>query len=105
MLQTLRFSVQNAVYFNVNKGPTRCNSMQTFIHCHVTLHVSGVTHPSSGVLKTVPATSGVCHGNGTVTSFHRGLIRTGVSELHRVGPLLTLNHDARNHVFKMPFIS
>jgi len=26
---------------NVNKGPTRCNSMQTFIHCHVTLHVSG----------------------------------------------------------------
>ena len=49
--------------------------MQTFIHCHVTLHVSGVTHPSSGVLKTVSATSGVCHGNGTVTSFHRGLIR------------------------------
>ena len=150
--------------FNVNKGPTRCNNMQTFIHFHVTLHVSGVMHPSSGVLKTVSATSGACHGNGTVTSFHRGLIRTGVSEscgmywstfhktsytspdqakvegskgtitmtytrgsrysfytpddgcvtpetcrvtvqwinvcilLHRVGPLLTLNHDARNHV-------
>ena len=65
---------------NVNKGPTRCNSMQTFIHCHVTLHVSGVTHPSSGVLKTVSATSGVCHGNGTVTSFHLGLIRTGVKK-------------------------
>ena len=75
--------------FNVNKGPTRCNSMQTFIHCHVTLHVSGVTHPSSGVLKTVSATSGVCHGNSTVPSFHRGLIRTGVSE-----------SCARNHVFK-----
>jgi len=60
---------------NVNKDPTRCNSMQTPIHCHVTLHVSGVTHPSSGVLKTVSATSGVCHGNGTVTSFHRVLIR------------------------------
>ena len=44
--------------------------MQTFIHCHVTLHVSGVTHPSSGVLKTVSATSGVCHGHG--------LIRTAV---------------------------
>ena len=41
--------------------------MQTFIHCHVTLHVSGVTHPSSGVLKTVSATSGVRHGNGTVS--------------------------------------
>ena len=75
-------------------------------------------HPSSGVLKTVSATSGVRHGNGTVTSFLLGLIRTGVSEscgmstrlahtspnvcilLHRVGPLLTSNHDARNHVFK-----
>jgi len=66
----------NFVKFNVNKRPTQCNSMQTFIHCHVTLHVSGVTHPSSGVLKTVSATSGVCHGHGTVTSFHRGLIRT-----------------------------
>jgi len=43
---------------------------------HVTLHVSGVMHPSSGVLKTVSATSGVRHGNGTVTSFLRGLIRT-----------------------------
>ena len=37
-------------------------------------------HPSSGVLKTVFATSGVRHGNGTVTSFLLGLIRTGVSE-------------------------
>jgi len=27
-------------------------------------------------LKTVSATSGISHGNGTVTSFHRGLIRT-----------------------------
>ena len=27
------------------KGPTRCNSMQTFIYCRVTLHVSGVTAP------------------------------------------------------------
>ena len=60
-----------ASWFNVNKGPTRCNSMQTFILCHVTLYVSGVMHPSSGVLKTVSATSGVRHGNGTVTSFLR----------------------------------
>jgi len=27
------------------KCPTRCNSMQTFIYCRVTLHVSGVTAP------------------------------------------------------------
>jgi len=100
-------------------------------------------HPSSGVLKPVSATSGVRHGNGTVTSFLRGLIRPRRKEvtvplpwhtpevadtvfstpddgcvtpetcrvtwqwinvyilLHRVGPLLTLNHDARNHVFKV----
>ena len=27
------------------KNPTRCNSMQIFIYCKVTLHVSGVTAP------------------------------------------------------------
>ena len=32
-------------------------------------------HPSSGVLKTVSATSGIGHDDGTATSFHRGLIR------------------------------
>ena len=37
------------VYINkildINKNPTRCNSMQIFIYCKVTLHVSGVTAP------------------------------------------------------------
>ena len=28
------------------KGPARCNCMQTFIYCRVTLHVSGVTAPT-----------------------------------------------------------
>jgi len=32
-------------------------------------------HPSSGVLKTVSATSGIGHDAGTANSFHRGLIR------------------------------
>jgi len=31
--------------------------------------------PSSGVLKTVSATSGIGHDTGTATSSHRGLIR------------------------------
>ena len=35
-------------------------------------------HPSSGVLKTVSATSGIGHDTGTATSFQRGLIRTGI---------------------------
>jgi pyruvoyl-dependent arginine decarboxylase (PvlArgDC) len=39
--------------------------------------------PSSGVPKTVSATSGVGHGTGTATSFHRGLIRTGVGEFDK----------------------
>jgi len=46
--------------------------MQIFIYCKVTLHVSGVTAPSSGVLKTVTATSGTGHNTGTATSFQRG---------------------------------
>ena len=32
-------------------------------------------HPSSGVLKTVTASSGTGHDNGTATSLQRGLIR------------------------------
>jgi hypothetical protein len=32
-------------------------------------------HPSSGVLKTVTATSGISHNIGTAASFQRGLIR------------------------------
>jgi len=32
-------------------------------------------HPSSGVLKTVTATSDTGHNTGTVTSLQRGLIR------------------------------
>jgi len=33
------------IYIYVNKNPTRCNIMQIFIYCKVTLHVSGVTAP------------------------------------------------------------
>jgi len=34
------------VNINVNKSPTRCDSMQIFIYCKVTLYVSGVTAPN-----------------------------------------------------------
>jgi len=37
--------MQDNLPFSVNKNPTRCNSMQIFIYCKVTLHVSGVTAP------------------------------------------------------------
>jgi len=32
-------------YVNINKNPTRCNSMQIFIYWKATLHVSGVAAP------------------------------------------------------------
>jgi len=38
-------------------------------------------HPSSGVLKTVSATSSIGHDAGTATSFHRGLIRPRWKEI------------------------
>ena len=36
---------EDNIKIDVNKNPTRCNSMQIFIYCKVTLHVSGVTAP------------------------------------------------------------
>ena len=38
-------------------------------------------HPSSGVLKTVTATSGTGHNIGTATSVQRGLIRPRWTEV------------------------
>jgi hypothetical protein len=55
--------------------------------------------PSSGVLKTVTATSGIGHNNGAATSFQRGLIRASVASSWIF--LLLLNHDARNHESKI----
>ena len=60
--------------FNVNKNPTRCNSMQIFIYSKATIHVWVSQHPSSGVLKTVTAASGTGHNIGTAASLQRGLI-------------------------------
>jgi len=64
-------------------------------------------HPSSGVLKTVSATSGIGHDTGTAISFQRGLVSDcAVNKcLHTVASswtfLLTLNYDAWNHEFKI----
>ena len=42
--------------------------MQLFIHCKVTLHVSGVTAPIIRSTKTVTAASDTGHNTGTATS-------------------------------------
>jgi len=58
-------------FFNINKNPTRCNSLQSdLFYCKITLNVLGAPHPSSGVLKTVTAPSGTGHNIGTATSLH-----------------------------------
>ena len=44
MIMMIIFAVEEGV-LNVNKNLTRCNSMQIFIYCKATLHVSGVTAP------------------------------------------------------------
>ena len=53
----------------VNKYPTRCNSMQIFIYCKVTPHVSGVTAPISRSTKNC-----VNKNTGAATSFQHGPI-------------------------------
>ena len=44
-------------------------------------------HPSSGVLKTVPAASGTGHTNCTAAPPQRGLIGTGLCDLHTPVPI------------------
>jgi len=68
-------SLRDKLKFDVNKNPTRCNSVQIFIYCKVTVHVSVSQHPSSGALKTVTAASGTGHNIGTATPLQRGPIR------------------------------
>jgi hypothetical protein len=49
--------------------------MQTFIYCNVKHYMFRASQrPSTKKKKTVSATSGIGHGIGTTTSFHRGLI-------------------------------
>ena len=63
-------------YFYVNKkvqlDATVCRHLFTAQSLYM---FRASQHPSSGVLKTVSATSGIGHDTGTATSFHRGLIR------------------------------
>jgi len=46
-------------------------------------------HPSSEVLKTATAASGIGHSTGTDTSLQRGLIGTGLCDSHKPVPILT----------------
>ena len=58
------------MYFNINKNPTRCSSMQSDLFTAKSLYMFRVPqHPSSRVLKTVTAASGTGHNIGTAPTW------------------------------------
>jgi len=64
----------------VNKNPTDA-TVRRYLFTAKLLYIFRLSqHPSSGVLKTVPAASGTGHNNGTATSLQRGLIGTESAE-------------------------
>jgi len=99
--------------FNVNKYPTRCNCTQIFIHCKVTLHVSGVAAPIIRSTKNCnrnlryrysyfpPTWPAGLMGAATPETWRVTLQWVNICVLlHLVGFLLTLNCDTRNHELK-----
>ena len=61
----------NSVLIKIQPDATLCR----YLFTAKSLYMFRVSqHPSSGVLKTVTATSGTGHNTGTATSFQRGLI-------------------------------
>ena len=61
-------------------------------------------HPSSGVLKTVPAASGTGHTTCTATPLQRGLIGTGLCESTRTSQSRSdhVGGEAAGTVFNIP---
>ena len=67
----------NSISSNVNKNPTDA-AVCRYLFTAKLLHMFRVSqHPSSGVLKTVPAASVTGHTTCTATPLQRGLIGTG----------------------------
>jgi len=63
--------------FNVNKKVQLDATVCRHLFTAQSLYMFRVSqHPSSGVLKTVSATSGIGHDTGVAISFQRGLVRT-----------------------------
>jgi len=64
----------NIIRINVNKNPTDA-TVCGYVFTAKLLYMFRVSqHPSSGVLKTVTAASGIGHNIGTATSLQRGPI-------------------------------
>ena len=75
-LKSLHVSFGERTNNNVNKKVQLDATVCRHLFTAQSLYMFRVSqHPSSGVLKTVTATSGIGHDTGTATSFQRGLIR------------------------------
>jgi len=76
----LQYNITIITTVNVNKNPTDA-TVRRYLFTAKLLYMFRVSqHPSSGVLKTVPAASGTGHNTGTATPLQRGLIGTGLRE-------------------------
>jgi len=62
--------------FNVNKSPTDATVCRYLFTAKLLYMFRVSQHPSSGVLKTVPAASGTGHTTCTATPLQHGLIGT-----------------------------
>jgi len=70
------FHVGYELCFRVNKKVQLDVTVCRYLFTAQSLYMFRASqHPSSGVLKTVSAISGIGHDTGTATSFQRGLIR------------------------------
>ena len=68
---------RNSVLIKIQPDATVCR----YLFTAKSLYMFRVSqHPSSGVLKTVTATSGTGHITGTATTLQRGLIGTGLCD-------------------------
>ena len=75
---------RNSVLIKIQPDATVCR----YLFTAKTLFMFRVSqHPSSGVLKTVTASSGTGHNTGSATSLQRGLIGTGLCDSHKPVPI------------------
>ena len=77
---TLHLLILNNIELNVNKNPTDATVYRYLFTAKLLYKLWVSQHPSSGVLKTVPAASGTGHITCTATPLQCGLIRTGLCE-------------------------
>jgi len=75
-IQCLQICVHITIKFTVNKNPKDA-TVRRYLFTAKVLYMFRVSqHPSSRVLKTIPAASGTGHTTCTATPLRRGLIGT-----------------------------